>query len=94
VVADRPLGEAEGLDQMADTGFVVGLGLDEAEDAKTDRLGQHLEDTGELVGLVCVERALEERRAAGKVACLGVGRSRVILAAVALEPGGSRRFGR
>ena len=64
-MADRPLGEPERLDQVADARFSVGLGLDEAEEPKPRRLGKHLQDACELVGFLRIEGALEKSRAAG-----------------------------
>ena len=45
-MADRPLGEPERLDQMADACLAVRLSLDEAEKPQPRRLGEHLQDTG------------------------------------------------
>ena len=65
MMADRPLGEPERLDQMADACLAVRLSLDEAEQPQPRRLGEHLQDAGELVRLLPCERPLEERRAGG-----------------------------
>ena len=64
MVADRPLREPERLDEVADAGLAVGLGLDEAEEPQPGRVGEHLQDLCELVGFPWCEGALEERRAA------------------------------
>ena len=64
-MADRPLREPERLDEVADAGLAVGLGLDEAEEAQPRRVGEDLQDPRELVGFLLIEGALQERRAAG-----------------------------
>jgi hypothetical protein len=63
VVADGGLTEPERFDQVARAGFVVGLCLDQAEQAKPSRVGDDAECSGETFRVVGVECALEERRA-------------------------------
>jgi hypothetical protein len=50
VVADGWLGQLERVGQMAHTGFVAGLGLDQAEDAQAPRIGQDTQERGQSRG--------------------------------------------
>ena len=61
VVGDGRLAEAERLGEVADAGFVVGLRLNQAEEAQTRRVGQHFQSTGERVGFGRGERAAKQR---------------------------------
>jgi arsenate reductase (thioredoxin) len=63
VVADGGLTEAERLGQVADASLVAGLRLDEAQEPQAGGIGDGLEDRGELLGVLPVERLLQERGA-------------------------------
>ena len=63
VVADGRLRQPERLGEVADARLALGLGLDEAEDAEPCGVGEHPERAGEVLGIVRVERAGQQRRA-------------------------------
>lgn len=65
VVANGRLAEAERFSEVADAGLVIGLSLDEAQKAEPGGVGDRFENRRELVGVLWVERPLEERRARG-----------------------------
>ena len=65
MVADGGLAEAERLGQVADAGFAPRLRLDQAEQPKTRRVGDHLQRRAELLGVLRGERLLQQRRAGG-----------------------------
>jgi protein-tyrosine-phosphatase len=65
VVADGRLGEAQRGSEMTDAGFVVGLGLQEAQEAQAGVVGEDLEDSGELACLFLAELAVKKRGARG-----------------------------
>ena len=65
VVADRRLGEVEGVVEVADAGLLVGVRRDQGEQPQPHRVGQRLEQRRDPLGLVGAERLLGQRGAAG-----------------------------
>ena len=61
VVADRRLGELEGVVEVADAGFAVGVGGDQGQQAQADRVGERLEQGGDPFCLLGAQRLLGQR---------------------------------
>ena len=58
MVADRWLAQAERLGQVTDACFMVGLGLDQAQQPQPGGVGDRLQCRGEVLGIVGVEGRL------------------------------------
>jgi hypothetical protein len=65
VVADGWLAEAEGFCEVADTGFALGLGLDQAKKSESSRISEHFESGSDVFCVLSCEGCLGERGAAG-----------------------------
>ena len=66
MVADGRLRETERRGEVADAGFSAGLGLNQAEQPESGRLGEHLEQGSETLGVGLANLVFEERRAVGR----------------------------
>jgi hypothetical protein len=66
VVADRRLGQAQRLGQVADAGLAAGVGGDQGEQAQPGGVGEGLERAGEVGGLLGGQCLPDDRRAAGR----------------------------
>ena len=64
VVADGRLGQVERAGQVAHAGLAAGVGGDQGHQPEPDRVGERLEQRRDLLGLLCGQRPLRQRRAA------------------------------
>ena len=65
VVADRRLGEVEGVVEVADARLAVAVGGHQRQQPQPHRVGQRLEQRRDPLGRVGAQRLLGQRRAAG-----------------------------